>query len=78
MEGSGTGNFELVESYDGDAFRAIYSVRFEEAIYVLHAFQKKSRKGIATLKEDIGLARSRLKTAEELHAAWVSDTRGSD
>jgi phage-related protein len=60
---------EIVSDYDGDTFRAAYTVRFAEAVYVLHAFQKKSKKGIATPARDIELIRKRLKAAEEHHAA---------
>jgi len=44
----GSGVFELVENHDGDTYRAVYTVRFKEVVYVLHAFQKKSPKGIKT------------------------------
>jgi phage-related protein len=54
-----------VEDYDGDTYRAVYTVKFAEYIYVLHAFQKKSKKGIATPKTVIDLIRKRLKTAED-------------
>jgi phage-related protein len=62
--GQGPGVFELVESFDGDAYRAIYTVRFEDVIYVLHAFQKKSPSGIRTAAADINLVASRLKQAQ--------------
>src|SRR6266487_439201 len=52
---------EVKESYDGNAFRAVYTVRYADAIYVLHAFQKKSKKGIATPKAEIELIEKRLK-----------------
>jgi phage-related protein len=55
---------EIVESHDGNAYRAVYTVRFEKAIYVLHAFQKKSPSGIRTGKRDVSLVAERLKTAE--------------
>jgi phage-related protein len=58
---------EIVADHDGDTWRAVYTVRFEEAIYVLHAFQKKSKKGIATPKKDIDLIHRRLTEAERLH-----------
>lgn len=61
---------ELVEDHDKGTYRAVYTVRFEEAIYVLHCFQKKSKSGIATPKQDIELIRSRLKIAEETHQQW--------
>jgi phage-related protein len=63
-KGEGPGVFELVEEYRGDAFRAVYTVRFEEAIYVLHCFQKKSPSGVRTAHQDVGLIRERLKAAQ--------------
>lgn len=62
-KGEGPGVFELVEEHRGDAFRAVYTVRFEKAVYVLHCFQKKSPSGIHTTKQDIGLIHERLKLA---------------
>jgi len=58
---------EVVADHDGDTWRAFYTVRFQEAIYVLHAFQKKSKKGIATPKKEIDLIHRRLAEAERLH-----------
>jgi phage-related protein len=58
---------EVVGDYRGDTFREVYTVRFEEVIYVLHIFQKKSKKGKATPKEDLELIKKRLKWAETLH-----------
>jgi phage-related protein len=55
---------EIVARYEGDAYRAVYTVRFHDAIYVLHAFQKKSKKGIATPQRDIELVKQRLAAAE--------------
>jgi phage-related protein len=63
-KGLGSGVLEIVESHDGNAYRAVYTVRFEKAIYVLHAFQKKSPSGIRTGKRDVSLVAERLKTAE--------------
>jgi phage-related protein len=56
---------EVVDDFDGDAFRTIYTVRFLGAVYILHAFQKKSKRGIATPQHEIELIRSRLRRAEE-------------
>ncbi len=56
---------EIVDDHDGDTYRAVYTVRFLDAIYVLHAFQKKSKKGIATPKHEIELIQARLRRAEE-------------
>jgi phage-related protein len=61
----GRGVLEIVDNYDGDAYRAVYTVRFAGTIYVLHAFQKKSKRRIATPHHDIDLIKSRLKRAEE-------------
>ena len=66
-KGDGSGVFEVVEDHRGDTFRAVYTVRFEEAVYVLHAFQKKSTKGISTSQADKALIASRLKDAIEDH-----------
>jgi phage-related protein len=55
---------EVVSRHDGDTFRAVYTVRFAGAVYVLHAFKKKSKSGIATPKSDLDLIRMRLKLAE--------------
>ncbi len=64
----GAGVLEIVEDYDTDAYRAVYTVRFAEAVYVLHVFQKKSRAGIATSSRDLELIARRLKKAEEMYA----------
>ena len=63
----GAGVLEVVKEHDGNAYRAVYTVRFAESVYVLHAFQKKSKKGIATPKSEIDLIRERLKRAEQDH-----------
>ncbi|MHA1597260.1 MAG: type II toxin-antitoxin system RelE/ParE family toxin [Alphaproteobacteria bacterium] len=61
----GAGVLEIVEDHDGDTYRAMYTVKFTDAVYVLHAFRKKAKKGIATPKRDMDLVKSRLKRAEE-------------
>jgi phage-related protein len=77
LSGFGSANIiELVQDHKGDAFRAVYTVRFSEVIVVLHAFQKKSKKGSATLKQDIDLIHSRLKLAEELYKLWKKKKGG--
>lgn len=63
----GAGVLEIVEDNDGDTYRGVYTVRFDTAVYVLHAFQKKSRHGIATPKHDLELIRARLGRARERH-----------
>ena len=60
----GAGVLELVESDVGGTYRAVYTVRFQEAVFVLHCFQKKSKRGIVTPQEDMDLIRERLKAAE--------------
>ena len=62
---SGAGVLEIVDDFDGDTYRAIYTVKFEGVIYLLHSFQKKSKHGIATPKQDIELVKKRLKIAQE-------------
>jgi len=61
---SGAGVLEIVEDYDGDTYRAVYTIKFMDVVYVLHAFQKKSKKGIKTPKAEIDLITSRLRAAE--------------
>lgn len=66
LKGFGSsGVLEVVEDWRGDAYRAVYTVKFETAVYVLHCFQKKSVKGVATSKLDMDKVRSRLKTAQD-------------
>ena len=57
---------EIVVDYDRDSYRAVYTVRFAERIYVLHVFKKKSKSGIATPKSDLDLIERRLKQAQEM------------
>ena len=64
------GVLELVVDFDGNAFRTVYTVRFVEAVYVLHAFQKKSKRGIATPKVELDLIRRRLARAKEDYEQW--------
>lgn len=64
---SGAGILEVVEDYEGNTYRAVYTVRFGEAIFVLHVFQKKSKSGISTPKQEIDIIESRLKQAQEMH-----------
>ncbi len=66
----GAGVLEVVEDHEGNAYRAIYTVKLAGAVFVLHAFQKKSKKGMATPKQEIELVQRRLKIAEQLHAEW--------
>lgn len=60
------GILEVVSDHRGDAFRTIYTVRLEHAVYVLHAFQKKAKRGVATPKSEIDLVKQRLRRAIEI------------
>jgi phage-related protein len=75
LKGLGSGTVELIEDFDGDTYRTVYTVRFREAVYVLHAFKKKSKQGIATPKSDIDLIKRRLKDAESDHVERFSKER---
>ena len=63
----GASVLEITDNYDSDTYRAVYTVKFEGIVYILHAFQKKSKKGIATPKSHIQLIEQRLKKAKEHH-----------
>ncbi len=65
------GVLEIVDDFDGDTFRAAYTVRFARAVYVLHAFQKKSKRGAATPKAELDLIEQRLKRATEDYEQWL-------
>ena len=68
LKGFGGGSvLEIVASHQGGTWRAVYTIRFTEAVYVLHAFQKKSTKGIATSKNDLDLIQRRLAEAHRFH-----------
>ena len=69
LHGLGGGVMELADQFDGDAYRAVYAVRFETAVYVLHCFKKKSKRGSETPQVDIELIRKRLRDAEADFAA---------
>jgi phage-related protein len=64
----GAGVLEVVEDFDGNAYRAVYTVKLAGVVYALHAFQKKSKKGIKTSPADIDKVKARLKLAVEIHA----------
>jgi len=66
----GAGVLEVVDDFDGDTYRAVYTVIFAEAVYVLHAFQKKSRKGVATPRSEIELIKKRLERARQDYQQW--------
>jgi phage-related protein len=69
----GAGVLEIVDDFQGDTYRAVYTVKLEFAVYVLHVFQKKSKSGIATPKQDIDLIEKRLKLAEQYHQEQYVD-----
>lgn len=66
----GAGVLEIVDDHDGNTYRSVYTVKFAEAVYVLHCFQKKSKHGIATPPQDIELIERRLKRAREHYTQW--------
>lgn len=67
LKGIAGGVVELIEDFDGDTYRAVYTIRFETAVYVLHCFKKKSKRGIKTPQSDIELIKRRLRDAEADH-----------
>ena len=67
---------ELIDDFDGDTYRTVYTVRFADVVYVLHAFQKKAKRGIATPRQDIELIKSRLWDAE-LHYRTRTENEGA-
>ena len=69
----GASVLEVVEDYQGDTYRAVYTVRFDDAIFVLHVFQKKSKRGIKTPKPDLDLIKQRLKLAEAWYHKLIQD-----
>ena len=72
-EFKGSSVLEVVENFDGDTFRAAYTVKLAGRVYMLHAFQKKSKKGIATPKAEIDLIVRRLARAKEQHEQWLEE-----
>jgi len=66
LKGLGAGVLEVVSDHRGDTFRSVYTVRFADRVFVLHAFQKKSKSGVATPKAEIDLIMQRLKQAVSL------------
>lgn len=76
LRGFGGGSvLEVVADDDGSTYRAVYTVKFRSAIYVLHAFQKKSRKGIETPKHEIDLIQQRLRQAAEHHRHYYENKK---
>lgn len=70
----GAGVLELIEDDAGGTYRAVYTVRYATAVYVLHVFQKKSKRGRETSRQDIDLVKRRLNGAAELHAIRMKET----
>jgi phage-related protein len=66
MRGMGSGVFEIALPFRGDAFRVVYAVQLADAIWVIHAFQKKSTQGMKTPKHEVDLIRDRLKRLKEM------------
>ena len=64
----GAGVLEIVEDHDGDSYRAVYTVKFAKAVYVLHMFKKKSKTGVKTPQQDMNLMRQRLREAAQDYA----------
>ena len=71
----GSGILEVVDRYDGDTYRAVYTVRFKGAVFALHAFQKKAKKGIATPKAELDMIKRRLRAAEEKYSALQKERK---
>jgi phage-related protein len=70
----GPGVIDVVQNFDGDTFRAVYTVKFRKAIYVLHCFQKKSPSGIRMAKTDVNLVKERLKAARRDYEVRYGET----
>ncbi|HEY4115823.1 MAG TPA: type II toxin-antitoxin system RelE/ParE family toxin [Rhizomicrobium sp.] len=77
LKGFGSGTVELIGDFDGDTYRAVYTIRFREAVYVLHAFKKKSKQGSKMMQSDIQLIKDRLRGAEMDHAERFGHEKGS-
>jgi phage-related protein len=76
LKGFGGGAvLEVVQDYDGDSFRAVYTVRLAGRVYALHVFQKKSKSGISTPKKEMDRIRQRLQEATEIHKEWLEENQ---
>jgi phage-related protein len=71
----GAGVLEVVDDFDGNTFRAVYTVRFAGLVYVLHAFQKKSTRGVATPRQELRVIEERLQHAREDYERWRGEQR---
>jgi phage-related protein len=74
----GASVLEVVQDFDSDTYRAVYTIKFEEALYVLHVFQKKSKRGMETPKQDIELIEARLKRAKEHYEQYYKKPSGEN
>ena len=74
----GAGVLEVIEDFDGNAFRTVYTVRFADAVYVLHAFQKRSKKGAETPRREMDVVRSRLRLARDSARLSAKRHEGED
>lgn len=78
LKGFGGGNtLEIVANEQGNTFRTVYTTKYKEAVFVLHVFQKKSKKGISTPKPDMDIIQKRMKIAEKL-SQEIYDERAND
>ena len=73
---TGAGTLEIISQHRGDTYRAVYTVTIGESVYVLHAFQKKSKRGISTPKQDLECIKSRLKQARAHFASLLQERKG--
>jgi phage-related protein len=74
----GGGVLEVIEDYDRRTFRLMYTVRLGDRVYALHAFKKKSTRGVQTPKHEMDVVRRRLREAEEIHRRWLEDKAGGE
>jgi phage-related protein len=72
---SGAGVLEVIADHDGDTYRAVYTVRFADIVYVLHCFQKKSKSGISAPRHDIELVKGRMQLAEQEYRKWRAEKK---
>jgi phage-related protein len=73
----GAGVLEIIERYDGETYRAVYTVKFRNIVYVLHCFQKKAKHGIKTPQQEIELVKQRLRVAEHDYETHYRENEGS-
>jgi phage-related protein len=74
----GASVLEVVEDFRTDTYRAVYTIQFADAVYVLHVFQKKSRRSVETPQSEIELIKSRLKLAKEHYEEWRQENEGHE